>query len=62
MKRLMLTALAAGIVLTGCGGPKASDPKSVSGKDDPRIQRANTGGGTTQQQGMIKSSSGKSAE
>ncbi len=62
MNRRLLTVAAASMLLVGCGGPKPSDPKSASGKDDPRIQRAGAGGGASQQQEMIKPPSGKSAE
>jgi hypothetical protein len=62
MKRILISAMAA-VILAGCGGPKASDPKSAGGKDDPRIQRAGSGGGaSSQQQGVIKAPSGKAAE
>ena len=63
MKRVIWTTAMASMLLVGCGGPKPSDPKSASGKEDPRIQRAGAGGGgASQQQEMIKPPSGKAAE
>ena len=51
MKRILVTALAASLFVVGCGGPKPAEPKAAGGKNDPRIQRAGSGGvgGATQQ-------------
>ena len=61
MNRLLLTVAFASMLLAGCGGPKPSEPKSATGKEDSRIQRATSGGGASQQE-MIKAPTGKAAE
>lgn len=66
MKRLTLSAaLAAGLAL-GCGSAKTSDPTPVNVKDDPRIQRANAGGGAPEaakpQQGQMPRPTGKAGQ
>jgi hypothetical protein len=63
MKRVILTALVGAAVAAGCGGPKSADPKVTGGKEDPRIKRAEPGGGpATQGVAPLKKPSGKEAK
>ncbi len=61
MKRMVLTCVAAGLLAAGCGGPKATEPKAVGAKEDPRIQRASPGA-PTQQPGAFNQPKGKGIE
>jgi hypothetical protein len=63
MKRFLAICVLISVVAIGCGGPKASDPKAPGAKEDPRIQRASPGGGTTTQQpSSLSKPTGKAAE
>jgi hypothetical protein len=59
---MVLTCVAAGLLAAGCGGPKATEPKAVGVKGDPRIQRASPGGAATQQPGAFNQPKGKGIE
>jgi hypothetical protein len=63
MKRVILTALVGAAVAVGCGGPKGADPKTTGGTVDPRIKRAEPGGGpATQGVAPLKKPSGNEAK